>query len=121
MAPESLKDSIWTTKSDVWSFGVLFWEIVTLGSTPYDEMEAKEVMRRVLEGHRLEKPKYCRRELYNIMFYCWEAIANRRPQFDDLVNSLDKLISSETDYIELDRFPDHSYYNIIKSMSGEKL
>ncbi|XP_074595078.1 tyrosine kinase receptor Cad96Ca-like [Brevipalpus obovatus] len=121
MAPESLKDSIWTLKSDVWSFGVLFWEIVTLGSTPYPGMDTKEVMRKVLEGHRLEKPEYCRRELYNIMFYCWEAIANQRPQFDDLVNFLDKLISSETDYIELDRFPDHSYYNIIDRMPGEKL
>jgi hypothetical protein len=46
----------------VWSFGVLMWEVVTLGSTPYPGMSGSEVMKRVKEGHRLEKPEHCDRE-----------------------------------------------------------
>ena len=48
-------------KTDVWSFGVLMWEIVTLGSTPYPGMSGSEVMKRVREGVRLEKPEHCDR------------------------------------------------------------
>ncbi|XP_035207617.1 tyrosine kinase receptor Cad96Ca-like, partial [Stegodyphus dumicola] len=120
MAPESLYDNIYTTKTDVWSFGVVMWEIVTLGSTPYPGMAAADVLRKVKEGFRLEKPEHCKREVYNIMFYCWDRDPNKRPSFTELVQLLDKLLISENDYIELDRFPDHSYYNIT-SLSGEKL
>ncbi|XP_076368276.1 LOW QUALITY PROTEIN: tyrosine kinase receptor Cad96Ca-like [Tachypleus tridentatus] len=120
MAPESLFDNIFTTKTDVWSFGILMWEIVTLGSTPYPGMAAAEVMRRVRDGYRLEKPDHCKREMYNIMHYCWDSDPKERPSFSELVCLLDKLLISEHDYIELDRFPDHSYYNIT-NLSGEKL
>ena len=51
--------SIFFRKSDVWSFGVLMWEIITLGSTPYPGMSGSEVMKKVKEGHRLEKPEHC--------------------------------------------------------------
>ena len=50
-------------KTDLWSFGVLMWEVVTLGSTPYPGMSGSEVMKRVKEGHRLEKPEHCDRKL----------------------------------------------------------
>ncbi|XP_053209123.1 dual specificity protein kinase shkD-like isoform X2 [Panonychus citri] len=122
MAPEALKEYIFSVKSDVWSFGVLLWEIVTLGSTPYPGMNTKEVMRKVINGYRLDKPDHCRREMYNIMYYCWETSSTSRPTFTELIDKLDKLIASETDYIQLDRFPDHLYYNIIDTpLSGEKL
>jgi len=62
MAPEALYDNVYTTKTDVWSFGVLMWEIVTLGSTPYPGMSGSEVMKRVREGVRLEKPEHCMSE-----------------------------------------------------------
>lgn len=120
MAPESLYDNIFTVKSDVWSFGVLLWEIVTLGSTPYPGMSAHEVMKRVRDGYRLEKPDHCRRELYNLMYYCWSGSAANRPSFSDIVESLERLLLSETDYIELDRFPEHAYYNLT-ALSGEKV
>lgn len=97
------------------------WEIVTLGSTPYPGLAAAEVIKKVRDGYRLEKPDHCKREMYNIMFYCWNTDPNERPSFSELVQVLDKLLISENDYIELDRFPDHSYYNIITNLSGEKL
>ncbi|XP_073943281.1 tyrosine kinase receptor Cad96Ca isoform X2 [Choristoneura fumiferana] len=120
MAPESLYDDIFSVKSDIWSFGVLLWEIVTLGSTPYPGLSAGDVMRKVREGHRLEKPEHCRRELYNIMYYCWEAESSSRPDFKEVVSMLERLLCTETDYIELERFPDHSYYNV-QHLDGEKL
>ncbi|KAK9686223.1 Protein tyrosine and serine/threonine kinase, partial [Popillia japonica] len=120
MAPESLYDNIFSIKSDVWSFGVLMWEVVTLGSTPYPGLSAAEVMRKVRDGHRLDKPEHCRRELYNIMYYCWDKDPKQRPTFTECVQLLEKLLMTETDYIELERFPDHSYYNMM-SISGEKL
>lgn len=72
------------------------------------------------DGHRLEKPEHCRRELYNIMYYCWEAEPSARPDFTECVGMLEKLLCTETDYIELERFPDHSYYNV-QHLDGEKL
>ena len=84
-------------------------------------MAAGEVMRKVRDGYRLEKPDHCRREIYNIMYYCWDRDPNERPSFSKLTHMLDQLLMSETDYIELDRFPDHAYYNIISNLSGEKL
>lgn len=120
MAPESLYDNIFSVKSDIWSFGVLIWEIVTLGSTPYPGLAAAEVMRRIKEGYRLDRPEHCKRELYNIMYYCWDKDPACRPSFGELVSLTEGLLLDETDYIELDRFPDHSYYNVL-NLSGEKL
>ena len=86
-------------------------------------MGAADVMRKVRDGYRLEKPEHCRRELYNIMFYCWAHNPDDRPTFADLVTFLKQLLFSETDYIELDRFPDHDYYNFsgAAGQSDEKL
>ncbi|XP_058982601.1 tyrosine kinase receptor Cad96Ca isoform X2 [Musca domestica] len=120
MAIESLFDNIFSSKSDIWSFGILMWEIVTLGSTPYPGYAAAEVMRKVRDGYRLEKPEHCRRELYNIMYYCWSKDPNDRPTFEELVQMLDRLLQAEMEYIELERFPDHNYYNI-PSVSNEKV
>ena len=61
------------------------WEIVTLGSTPYPGMSGSEVMKKVREGQRLEKPEHCDREIYNMMFYCWDKDPTERPTFTGLV------------------------------------
>lgn len=121
MAPESLYDNIYTSKSDVWSFGVLMWEIVTLGSVPYPGLHASEVMKRVRDGYRLEKPEHCKRELHNIMVKCWDKSADERPSFIDLVQDFELLLIKETDYIDLNQFPEHAYYNEILSLSGERV
>lgn len=121
MACESLTDFIFTTKSDVWSFGILMWEIVTFGWTPYPGLAAAEVIKKVCEaGYRLEKPEHCKREVYNIMYYCWNSDPGQRPSFAELVTMLDNILYSENDYIELDRFPDHAYYNILKPNGGNE-
>ncbi len=77
MAPESLYDNCYTTKSDVWSFGVLMWEVVALGSTPYPGKSASEVMRFVRDGGRPEKPTHCARQV-RVLFYQSADVSNLR-------------------------------------------
>jgi len=119
MAPESLYDNVYSTKSDVWSFGVLMWEVVTLGSVPYPGLQPSEVMKKVNAGYRLEKPEHCKRELYNIMVKCWEKEPKDRPAFSDLVRDFETLLVKEMDYIDLNLFPENDYYNEAISLSGE--
>jgi len=96
--------------------------MMLIGSTPYPGLSAGEVMRKVREGYRLEKPEHCKRDLYNIMFYCWANEATNRPSFSDIVSFLGKLLFSEMDYIEMDRFPEHDYYNTASVLTtGEKI
>lgn len=107
MAPESLLYSLFTHKSDVWSFGIALWEIVTLGSTPYPNMGAREVMRRVREGYRLERPPHCKLELYQLISRCWAHDPHKRPDFGELRRELAGFLddtSKDGIYVDLDSF-----------------
>ncbi|XP_034949698.1 serine-rich adhesin for platelets-like [Chelonus insularis] len=106
MAPESLIYSLFTTKTDVWSFGILMWEIVTLGSTPYPDMAAREVMRNVQDGYRLERPSHCRSELFRVIARCWHADPDRRPEFQMLRRDLAQLLEDNMNghYVDLESF-----------------
>ena len=63
LAPESLRDHIYTTKSDVWGFGILLWEITTLGSVPYPGIQPENLLEMLSAGYRMEKPKECSAKL----------------------------------------------------------
>lgn len=93
--------------------------LLLIGSSPYPGMDSNEVMRRVRDGYRLERPDHCKREIYNIMSYCWDAKPAQRPSFTELTHMLEKLLVSKDDYIELERFPDHAYYNVCLDPPGE--
>jgi len=122
MAPESLYFSVFTPKSDVWSFGILMWEIVTLGSTPYPGMGAREVMRRVRDGYRLERPSHCHPDLYKIISKCWAGDMNKRPDFTELRLELAKLLEHQHGYIDLHNIPENKYYSMTQtSDEDEKL
>ncbi|XP_066998508.2 uncharacterized protein [Anabrus simplex] len=110
MAPESLLYRVFTHKSDVWSFGIVMWEIVTLGSTPYPTMGAREVMKRVREGYRLERPSHCRPELFRVISHCWNSDPAKRPDFSELKRELGSLVEDarEGKYVDLDRFAEYS-------------
>ncbi|XP_020283790.1 proto-oncogene tyrosine-protein kinase ROS isoform X2 [Pseudomyrmex gracilis] len=80
MAPESLVDGVFTSQSDVWSFGVLMWEITSLGQQPYPARTNTEVLHYVRDGGRLSKPLNCPPSLHLLMQRCWNAV-NTRPSF----------------------------------------
>ncbi|XP_076118364.1 insulin-like growth factor 1a receptor [Alosa pseudoharengus] len=88
MSPESLKDGVFTTNSDVWSFGVVLWEIATLAEQPYQGMTNEQVLRFVMEGGLLDKPDNCPDMLFELMRMCWQYNPKMRPSFLEIINSI---------------------------------
>ncbi|CAF0843264.1 unnamed protein product [Brachionus calyciflorus] len=86
MAPESLNKLLFTTASDVWSYGVLLWELYTYGITPYPGMTDDEVVGRINQWYRLYKPQDCPNEVYAIMLSCWKDYHKARPRFTNIKN-----------------------------------
>ncbi|XP_019204580.1 fibroblast growth factor receptor 3 isoform X6 [Oreochromis niloticus] len=103
MAPEALFDRVYTHQSDVWSYGVLLWEIFTLGGSPYPGIPVEELFKLLKEGHRMDKPANCTHELYMIMRECWHAVPSQRPTFRQLVEDHDRILSmtSTDEYLDL--------------------
>uniref|UniRef100_G1U620 Tyrosine-protein kinase Mer n=2 Tax=Oryctolagus cuniculus TaxID=9986 RepID=G1U620_RABIT len=94
IAIESLADRVYTSKSDVWAFGVTMWEIATRGMTPYPGVQNHEMYDYLLHGHRLTQPEGCLDQLYEIMYSCWAADPLDRPSFSVLRLQLEKLLES---------------------------
>ncbi|XP_078679580.1 uncharacterized protein LOC144915214 [Branchiostoma floridae x Branchiostoma belcheri] len=97
MAPETLLSGRYTTKSDVWSFGVLLWEITTLGSSPYPGIPTDKIVTLVLKGYRMGKPPNCPQDIFDMMKKCWRHTPAERPTFRDLKDTLEKLLQYPPD------------------------
>ncbi|KAM3604731.1 uncharacterized protein V6R79_015580 [Siganus canaliculatus] len=88
-APEAINYGSFTIKSDMWSFGVLLYEIITYGKIPYPGMTKGEVMSSLQRGYRMPQPSNCPAELYDIMMSCWKNKPEERPTFDYMQSVLD--------------------------------
>ncbi|XP_073844464.1 anaplastic lymphoma kinase isoform X3 [Musca autumnalis] len=88
MPPEAFLDGIFTSKTDVWSFGVLLWEVFSLGLMPYTGLPNPEVMQLVTNGGRLGTPPGCPPVIYKIMADCWNPTPEDRPTFSSLLERL---------------------------------
>ncbi|XP_072018048.1 tyrosine-protein kinase Yes-like isoform X2 [Amphiura filiformis] len=98
-APEAINFGKFTIKSDVWSFGILIYEVITKGRVPYPGMVNKEVLDQVSRGYRMPKPPECPEQLYDIMKQCWDAMPEKRPTFEFLHSFLDDFYhASEIQY-----------------------
>uniref|UniRef100_A0A8C8E194 receptor protein-tyrosine kinase n=1 Tax=Oryzias sinensis TaxID=183150 RepID=A0A8C8E194_9TELE len=110
MSPESIFDKIFTTQSDVWSYGILLWEIFSLGASPYPGLHMDEdFCLRLKRGTRMRAPEYSTPEIYSIMLACWEGHPTDRPTFTNLVETLGDLLQAKVqqngkDYIPLGFF-----------------
>lgn len=104
MAIEALFDRVYTTQSDVWAFGILLWEIVTFGGSPYPGVPLENLFELLKSGHRMEKPLNCPDNIYEIMFKCWKDLPLHRPTFQELVQEFDAMLVSLSDkeYLDLD-------------------
>uniref|UniRef100_A0A672YZK7 Vascular endothelial growth factor receptor 3 n=1 Tax=Sphaeramia orbicularis TaxID=375764 RepID=A0A672YZK7_9TELE len=107
MAPESIFDKVYTSQSDVWSFGVLLWEIFSLGASPYPGVQIDEdFCKRLKDGVRMRAPETASPEIYGIMLACWQGEPKERPTFPALVQILGDLLQDNglpdgKDYIPL--------------------
>ncbi|XP_065076468.1 proto-oncogene tyrosine-protein kinase ROS isoform X3 [Ochlerotatus camptorhynchus] len=106
MSPESLVDGVFTSQSDIWAFGVLLWEIMTLGQQPYPARNNVEVLHYVRDGGRLGRPQDCPEELYQLMLKCWSYSPEDRPTFRYLLEVLKSLKERTSDSIQItSQFP----------------
>uniref|UniRef100_A0A671VGK2 Vascular endothelial growth factor receptor 3 n=1 Tax=Sparus aurata TaxID=8175 RepID=A0A671VGK2_SPAAU len=104
MAPESIFDKVYTSQSDVWSFGVLLWEIFSLGASPYPGVQIDEdFCKRLKDGVRMRSPETASPEIYGIMLACWHGEPKGRPTFPALVQILGDLLQDNSlpDYVPL--------------------
>ncbi|KAK9954452.1 hypothetical protein ABG768_016516 [Culter alburnus] len=92
-APEAALYQRFSVKSDVWSFGVLLYEMMSRGKMPYDGKNNKEVLEILSSGYRLPCPNRCPPNIYRIMMECWHAEASKRPSFHALHSQLDNIYS----------------------------
>ncbi|XP_008287255.1 ephrin type-A receptor 2a isoform X2 [Stegastes partitus] len=91
-APEAIEYRKFTSASDVWSFGIVMWEVMAFGERPYWDMSNHEVMKAINEAFRLPAPMDCPSAIYQLMLQCWQHDRSKRPRFTDIVNILDKLL-----------------------------
>ncbi|XP_055536181.1 proto-oncogene tyrosine-protein kinase ROS isoform X2 [Wyeomyia smithii] len=106
MSPESLVDGVFTSQSDIWAFGVLLWEIMTLGQQPYPARNNLEVLHYVRDGGRLTRPQDCPDELYQLMMKCWSYSPDDRPTFRYCLDILQSLEKRTSDSIQItSQFP----------------
>ena len=88
MAIESLTDWTFSSQSDVWSFGVVLWEIFSLGKVPYPGMQFHQLIALLLSGYRMEKPELMPQDIGRLMAFCWKPEPRHRPTFHQLANLL---------------------------------
>uniref|UniRef100_A0A8C9TA59 receptor protein-tyrosine kinase n=1 Tax=Scleropages formosus TaxID=113540 RepID=A0A8C9TA59_SCLFO len=91
-SPEAIAYRKFTSASDVWSYGIVMWEVVSYGERPYWEMSNQDVIKAIDEGYRLPAPMDCPVVLHQLMLACWEKGRSDRPKFGQIVNTLDQLI-----------------------------
>ncbi|XP_077439612.1 mast/stem cell growth factor receptor kita isoform X1 [Vanacampus margaritifer] len=102
MSPESIFECVYTFESDVWSYGILLWEIFSLGNSPYPGMPVDaKFYKRIKEGYRLDSPEFAPCEMYQIMRSCWDANPIQRPSFRKVVERIEQQLSDATKHIYL--------------------
>ncbi|KAH8263001.1 hypothetical protein KR044_002836, partial [Drosophila immigrans] len=107
---EAIRDNVYSSKSDIWAYGVVLWEIGTLGASPYPTISNSELIPFLLSGNRLERPEICTPQVYTIMLQCWLEEPEERPTFDALY----KVLSPKTTYVDINSLSDDYVFPPIK-------
>ncbi|XP_020617104.1 tyrosine-protein kinase receptor Tie-1-like [Orbicella faveolata] len=101
MSPEAIHDQMFTTESDVWAFGILLWEILTIGGTPYPTISNHELLGALKSGYRMEKPQMCSDEMYELMRQCWTENPAERPSFTVIQEQLERMMLLHCPYLDM--------------------
>ncbi|XP_075551253.1 hepatocyte growth factor receptor-like isoform X1 [Dermacentor variabilis] len=94
MSPESLEAGVYDHKTDVWSYGVLLWELMTRGAAPYAHVDNWDMLSFLKNGRRMQQPYFCPDQLYAIMLQCWELDPEKRPTFARLAADVASVITN---------------------------
>uniref|UniRef100_A0A671WMV0 receptor protein-tyrosine kinase n=1 Tax=Sparus aurata TaxID=8175 RepID=A0A671WMV0_SPAAU len=96
MAPESIFDCVYTVQSDVWSYGILLWEIFSLGKSPYPSMAVdSRFYKMVKRGYQMSQPDFAPPEIYTIMKMCWNLEPTERPTFSKITQMIERLLGDQ--------------------------
>jgi len=117
-AYEALMYGTYTTQSDVWSYGILLYEILTVGGSPYPDINARQIAEKIQEGYRMPKPRHVDEKLYQIMIKCWEENPNDRPTFEKLRKTMKDMERNHKTYVNLSKY-DNSLYANINDLTAE--
>ncbi|XP_068578511.1 NT-3 growth factor receptor-like [Cebidichthys violaceus] len=101
MPPESIMYRKFTTESDVWSFGVILWEIFTYGKQPWFQLANNEVIECITQGRVLERPRLCPKEVYDMMLGCWQREPQQRLNIKDIQKILFTLMKATPVYLDI--------------------
>uniref|UniRef100_A0A672JD35 Tyrosine-protein kinase receptor n=1 Tax=Salarias fasciatus TaxID=181472 RepID=A0A672JD35_SALFA len=101
MPPESIMYRKFTTESDVWSFGVILWEIFTYGKQPWFQLANNEVIECITQGRVLERPRLCPKEIYDMMLGCWQREPQQRLNIKDIQKMLFTLMKATPVYLDI--------------------
>ncbi|XP_036354990.1 tyrosine-protein kinase Fer-like isoform X5 [Octopus sinensis] len=93
-APEALNYGKYTSLCDVWSFGILMWEVFSSGLTPYQGMSNAQAKERIDAGYRMPAPQGTPEEIYELMHRCWKYDPEARPHFDEINKELKKILAT---------------------------
>ncbi|XP_067680049.1 uncharacterized protein [Haliotis asinina] len=121
MSVEAIFDLTFSTASDVWSFGIVLFEIVTLGGTPYPGVANRELLSKLQAGYRMERPDTCSIETYQLMRDCWKSDPKKRPSFTEIGERIDTMIGecSGQEYLDLQLDESQGYYQVQNSDEEE--
>ncbi|XP_055769113.1 ephrin type-A receptor 6-like [Salvelinus fontinalis] len=117
-APEAITYRKFSSASDVWSYGIVMWEVMSYGERPYWEMSNQDVILSIEEGYRLPVPMDCPGVLHQLMLHCWQKERGQRPHFNSVVSFLDKLIRNPSSLLTL---VDNSFPESPEDMPGYPL
>ncbi|XP_078379857.1 uncharacterized protein LOC144662796 [Oculina patagonica] len=117
-AYEALLYGTYTTQSDVWSYGVLLHEILTIGGSPFPGINARQIAMKLQEGFRMPKPKHVDSKIYQTMLNCWEQNPSDRPTFSKLKETMKDMESNHKTYINLREY-DNSLYANMEDLTAE--
>jgi len=96
LAPECIIHQRYTVQTDVWSYGVLLWELTSLGSSPYENINSNDIFLYLKAGKRMSRPLWCNEDLYKLMLQCWSWDSKDRPSFEQIIQYLELIEQNES-------------------------